>query len=64
MPILVDRGKNVERCEDIGDHKVQVSEGKVSPGADPMSLTFSIVMVDLNTCPTFARCQRSSPQDP
>ena len=41
MPILIDRRENVECSEDISDHKVQVSKGKMSPGANPKSSTFS-----------------------
>jgi hypothetical protein len=43
VPILIDRGENVERGEDIGDHKIEVSKGKVSPRTDPKLLTFSMV---------------------
>jgi len=43
VSILIERGEDVERSKDIGYHEVQVSEGKVSPGTDPMiPPTFSI----------------------
>ena len=44
MPILIDRGENIECGEDVGDHKVQVSEGKVFPRTNPKSLTFIRVL--------------------
>ena len=42
VPTLIERGKNVEYGEDVGNNKAYVSESKVSPGTNPESLTFSI----------------------
>ena len=42
VPICIYGGKNVEYGEDVGNHKVQIPKGKVSPGTKPKSSTFSI----------------------
>ena len=64
MPILIDRRENIECSEDVGNHEVQVSEAKVSPGTNPKPLAFTAVqMVERNAYPTFVRYQRSSSQD-
>ena len=43
MPALVDRGENVEYGKDVGDRKVEVPKGKVSPRTNPKLSTFSTV---------------------
>ena len=35
VPVLIERGENVEYGEDVGDNEVQVSKSKVSPRANP-----------------------------
>ena len=41
VPVLIERGENVEYGKDVGDNKTYVSESKVSPGTNPEQVTFS-----------------------
>ena len=42
VPVLIERGKNVEYGKDVRDDKAQVSESKVSSRTNPKSLAFSV----------------------
>ena len=43
VPILIERGENVECGEDIGNDEVQVPKGEISSGAYPELPTFRFV---------------------
>ena len=65
VSVLVKRGEDIERREDIGNHQMQISECKVPPGADPKIINIrESVTADPSMCLTFFHCQKPSPQDP
>jgi hypothetical protein len=42
IAVLIQRGEDVEDCEDVGDHQMQVSKPKVLSGTNPRSPIFNM----------------------